>query len=57
MDVRDKLYINGAWVPSTGKVQWSEESYRITGIDRGTAPSLDEIILRTLDFERKARAR
>jgi predicted ATPase/signal transduction histidine kinase len=34
------------WIPSTDEIQWSEESYRITGIERGTAPTLDEIIAR-----------
>ncbi len=35
------------WIPSTGEVQWSEESYRIIGVERGTPLSLDLVYART----------
>jgi PAS domain S-box-containing protein len=34
------------WIPSTGEIQGSEETYRITGIEAGTLPTLDELIAR-----------
>ena len=34
------------WIPSTGEIQWSEETYRITGIEPGTFPTLDEVLAR-----------
>lgn len=35
------------WIPSTGEIQWSEESYRITGLEQGTHPTLDLVYART----------
>jgi predicted ATPase/signal transduction histidine kinase len=35
-----------AWVPSTGEIEFSDESYRITGIQPATRPTLDDIIAR-----------
>jgi PAS domain S-box-containing protein len=32
------------WIPSTGEIQWSEETHRITGIERGTPLALEKII-------------
>ncbi len=34
------------WTPSTGEIMWSDESYRITGMERGRAPTLEEVIAR-----------
>ena len=34
------------WVPSTGEIEFSDESYRITGIPHGTQPRLDNILAR-----------
>jgi PAS domain S-box-containing protein len=33
-------------IPSTGEIQWSEESYRLVGIERGTHPDLGQILAR-----------
>ena len=48
MDVRDKIYINGAWVPSTGKgtlevVNSATEEVMAT-IPEGTAEDVDKAV-------------
>jgi PAS domain S-box-containing protein len=34
------------WRPATGEIVWSEETYHITGYDRGTKPTLDLVLQR-----------
>lgn len=34
------------WEVSTGKLFWSEETYRLVGLERGSQPTLDEVLRR-----------
>jgi PAS domain S-box-containing protein len=46
------------WRPATGEINWSEETYRIMGYDRGTKPTLELVFQRIhpedTDFVRRA---